>query len=135
MFDMYLFENDHLLSYSVERRAALQRDNHQCRYCENPGHTTDHIVPLAKNGSHHRLNLVAACDPCNGHKNDRSLAEWRRILQTNPPASMRLLAKVIVQNIPGVQAQADRLALSQDIAVRTLILPKADKSLHSAPLP
>lgn len=44
----------------------------RCHYCpDRPGATDDHIVPKALGGSNRRLNIVPACQRCNGTKGDR----------------------------------------------------------------
>lgn len=49
-----------------------------CAYCEAaPGSTLDHVVPLARGGSHSLGNLVPACKSCNCSKGEKFLFEWR----------------------------------------------------------
>ena len=50
----------------------------RCAYCnvESTGLTQDHVVPLARGGSHTRDNMVPACRSCNARKSDSLLAEW-----------------------------------------------------------
>ncbi len=54
-----------------------------CFYCEKPFNehrkaTLDHILPLAKGGSHTRDNLCAACKSCNSKKNAKLPHEFAR---------------------------------------------------------
>jgi 5-methylcytosine-specific restriction endonuclease McrA len=46
----------------------------RCVYCARPLDlsvaTLDHVIPLAKGGTHHPGNLVAACTSCNRLKGD-----------------------------------------------------------------
>lgn len=49
-----------------------------CAYCHRfaPPLVVEHIVPLARGGSHTLLNVVGACERCNGEKHDRTPEEW-----------------------------------------------------------
>ena len=53
--------------------ALLEKHGHQCFYCrtkftnDNPP-TRDHVVPIAKGGSHTKDNIVPACKRCNSSK-------------------------------------------------------------------
>jgi 5-methylcytosine-specific restriction endonuclease McrA len=55
------------------RMAILHRDQFTCQYCEDPAGTWDHIMPQSKGGQNTWLNLVAACQRCNGFKADLTL--------------------------------------------------------------
>lgn len=61
---------------------ALTRQGRRCTYCEVafgpdvPIHW-DHIVPIARGGSHSIGNLAAACAACNQAKSHRTVTEWR----------------------------------------------------------
>lgn len=50
-----------------------------CVYCGAEGVTLelDHMIPLARGGSNHLLNLIPACMPCNRSKGSRTPREWR----------------------------------------------------------
>lgn len=67
----------------VSRDGVLQRDGYTCAYCGGvgAGDTVDHVLPESRGGQYVWENLVAACAPCNGRKDDRTPAE----------AGMRLL--------------------------------------------
>jgi 5-methylcytosine-specific restriction protein A len=47
----------------------MKRDKFRCTYCGAPGTDVelevDHIIPVAKGGSHHMSNLTTACRMCN----------------------------------------------------------------------
>lgn len=45
------------------RRLVLDEEP-TCRLCNNESTTVDHIVPLAKGGTHRRSNLRALCERC-----------------------------------------------------------------------
>jgi 5-methylcytosine-specific restriction endonuclease McrA len=54
-----------------------------CLYCGSPGGTIDHVVPIARGGTHGIGNLVPCCLPCNMSKHKSTVMEWRR--RTNRP--------------------------------------------------
>lgn len=49
-----------------------------CAYCHHFATplVVEHIVPLARGGSHTLSNVVGACDRCNGEKHNRTPEEW-----------------------------------------------------------
>lgn len=50
-----------------------------CLYCgSHENITVDHVVPLARGGSHAIGNLVPACKTCNSRKKDSFIVEWRK---------------------------------------------------------
>ena len=65
------------------RPGVLARDGRRCGYCPATATTVDHVLPRARGGRNTWSNTVAACDPCNQRKGDRTPAE----------AGMRLLVK------------------------------------------
>lgn len=50
----------------------------KCYLCGDVATTTDHVIPLSKNGSHWPSNLRPACRTCNVRKNAIPLAEYLR---------------------------------------------------------
>lgn len=62
------------------RRAVEKESNNCCSYCQSQPLLTgipleiDHIIPEAKGGSSHKLNLCMACPLCNQYKSAK-LAE------------------------------------------------------------
>ena len=73
----------------VNRREVLRRDGHTCQYCGSTKDLTlDHVIPRSKGGPHTWDNVVAACQPCNYSKGDRSLTEARMTLRTKPKAPL-----------------------------------------------
>ncbi|MEB3336903.1 MAG: HNH endonuclease [Leptolyngbyaceae bacterium] len=71
----------------VNRREVLRRDGHACQYCGSTRRLTlDHVLPRSKGGGHTWDNVVAACEPCNHGKGDRTPQEAGMILRTKPKA-------------------------------------------------
>ena len=71
---------------ALNRRAIFLRDNHRCQYCGAAAENIDHVVPRSRGGTHSWDNVVAACRPCNAHKEDRLLHETRMRLKRAPAA-------------------------------------------------
>ena len=65
--------------WAVIRSRIFARDDYTCQYCGARGCRLecDHIVPVAKGGSHDDNNLTTACRTCNQSKRDKTLEEWR----------------------------------------------------------
>ena len=59
----------------VTRDGVLRRDRHTCAYCGGRADTVDHLLPRCRGGGDTWFNLVAACQPCNGLKGDRTPQE------------------------------------------------------------
>jgi len=68
------------------RRKMLERDNYTCAYCGKRGMTVDHIQPQSRGGKNTWLNTVAACQPCNGKKANRTPKEAGMTLRYQPRA-------------------------------------------------
>lgn len=47
-----------------------------CAYCGGPAESVDHVIPLAKGGSHWPANLRPACKRCNSAKRDLPVDEF-----------------------------------------------------------
>jgi 5-methylcytosine-specific restriction endonuclease McrA len=62
----------------VDRNAIIKRDKVTCYLCNTKLKwrevTLDHVIPLARGGSHTAANLRVACGPCNFSKQHRLLA-------------------------------------------------------------
>ena len=67
------------IPYQPVRRATrdgvLGRDRHTCGYCGGHADTIDHVLPRCRGGGDTWINLVAACQSCNGRKGDRTPQE------------------------------------------------------------
>lgn len=61
----------------LTKKNVLLRDDYTCGYCLKKGvrMTVDHVIPQAAGGRSTWENLVAACEPCNGRKRDRTPAQ------------------------------------------------------------
>ncbi len=71
----------------VNRREVLKRDQHRCQYCGSHRRLTlDHVIPRSKGGLHTWDNVVAACEPCNSTKSDRTPTQAGMTLQAKPKA-------------------------------------------------
>lgn len=70
---------------ALTRQNVFRRDGHRCVYCGS-GHdlTLDHVIPRAKGGRTHWLNLVTACRRCNSQKGDLDLDEVGFTLHIQP---------------------------------------------------
>ena len=71
--------SDGSLTDGMIRQMKAQAD--QCWYCgerftDHRPKQTDHIVPLAKGGSHTRENVVIVCAQCNASKGMLDLGQW-----------------------------------------------------------
>lgn len=65
------------------------RDGGACVYCRRPLSTSevtfDHVVPRSRGGGSSWENIVCACSPCNGRKDDRLPSECG--MHLDPPPS------------------------------------------------
>lgn len=59
------------------------RYRNACSYCGATGTKLqrDHVIPLAKGGSHGVGNIVPACPPCNYGKHTSLAVQWKRRLR------------------------------------------------------
>lgn len=73
------------LEQAFTRDKMLRRDNYSCQYCgtKKGKMTVDHVLPQSRGGATSWDNCVAACQPCNGKKDNMTPEE----------ANMKLLAK------------------------------------------
>lgn len=64
--------------WSELREAAIEEHGERCFYCHavDVALAVDHIHPVSRGGSNHRLNLVPACKPCNSAKGNKTWEEW-----------------------------------------------------------
>jgi 5-methylcytosine-specific restriction endonuclease McrA len=61
---------------AFSRRNVAKRDHYTCQYCGAqpgaPAITIDHVIPRSQAGTSSWTNCVAACEPCNARKGDRT---------------------------------------------------------------
>lgn len=70
------------------KSGVLRRDGYRCGYCGRHAETVDHIKPRSRGGKNTWKNTIAACDPCNQRKADRTPAEaGMRLLITPKPVT------------------------------------------------
>lgn len=63
--------------FLVRGKDIAQIMSRNCYYCDAPSSHLDHVLPLAKGGTHSIGNLVAACQRCNLSKGKKFLSQWR----------------------------------------------------------
>lgn len=65
------------------RLEAYKRKN--CGYCgrilRGTNRVLDHIIPVSKGGTNVSSNLIACCRQCNTEKRDKTLFEWKIVLE------------------------------------------------------
>jgi 5-methylcytosine-specific restriction endonuclease McrA len=70
---------------TYSREGVLLRDRGQCAYCGRFAATTmDHVLPRSRGGATSWVNAVAACEPCNARKGDRTPDEASMPLRWTP---------------------------------------------------
>jgi 5-methylcytosine-specific restriction endonuclease McrA len=74
-------------SFVITKKELLTIYKQKCFYCNGPGGTIDHVIPLSRGGSHGIGNLVAACLSCNSRKKDKTIMEWKRLELLRPNVS------------------------------------------------
>lgn len=68
-----------------QRKAALQRDNNKCVKCGNTEHLeVDHILNVARGGTHNLDNLQTLCHHCHHTKTQWESGAWRRKIKRSP---------------------------------------------------
>ena len=61
----------------------IARYGDECFYCGvtftetgKRARTLDHMIPLSRGGTNHKINLVLCCSRCNGLKGDQTVEEF-----------------------------------------------------------
>ncbi|MBO0854335.1 MAG: HNH endonuclease [Nocardia sp.] len=82
---------------------VLRRDAHRCGYCAGWARTVDHIRPRSRGGPNTWNNLIAACEPCNTRKADRTPEEagMRLLWEPKAPSDMRRRQRQIWRSLAG----------------------------------
>ncbi len=66
-------------AYLVTKKEIFKLRQSPCFYCGEKGQSTiDHIIPIARGGTHSIGNLVAACGFCNSSKSKLTITEWKK---------------------------------------------------------
>ncbi len=68
----------------VTREEILRRDRNTCVYCGRRADTIDHVLPRCRGGGDTWFNLAAACQECNGRKDDRTPTEAGMVMLWEP---------------------------------------------------
>lgn len=68
------------------RSKLIERDGDMCFYCRwvspTQAYTIDHYIPIQLGGTDYLHNLRLACSQCNGEKNNYTVGEWYKRVQT-----------------------------------------------------
>lgn len=83
----WVYDRNRTVPYS--KAALLRRDRHKCGYCGRAATTMDHVRPKSQGGNSSWENALAACEPCNSFKANR----------TPEQAGMRMLATPFVPTL------------------------------------
>ncbi len=77
----------------LTNKTLFRRDQNTCAYCGNTfsagNLTRDHVHPVSRGGLNKWTNVVAACAPCNKHKDDNLLADTSMELRFVPHVPSR----------------------------------------------
>lgn len=66
--------------YLVTVKEVARILSNPCFYCSAVGTVElDHVVPIARGGTHSIGNLVAACRRCNASKGSKTITEWKKV--------------------------------------------------------
>jgi 5-methylcytosine-specific restriction endonuclease McrA len=65
--------------FLVTQEDAKKLLSNMCFYCGGPSEHIDHVVPIARGGSHSIGNLVGACQKCNQSKGSKFITEWNKV--------------------------------------------------------
>lgn len=64
--------------YAVTAKDLQRLYSQPCIYCgANSQIEIDHVIPIARGGTHGIGNLISACQTCNRSKQDKFVMEWR----------------------------------------------------------
>jgi len=72
------------------RRKKLELQHNKCYYCgldftENTKTEIDHILPFSKYHDSSNKNLCISCKECNRQKSNKSIKEFRKLLNIKNP--------------------------------------------------
>ena len=67
------------LAYSVTKKELKKLYSSPCAYCKsNEKISIDHVIPIARGGTHSIGNILPACSKCNSSKGAKTIQEWKR---------------------------------------------------------
>lgn len=70
---------------TATRKRILARDRHQCVQCGSTERLeVDHILNVARGGTHDLDNLQTLCADCHATKTAKESGEWRRKTKRQP---------------------------------------------------
>lgn len=73
------------------KAGVLRRDGYRCAYnTKHDATTVDHILPVSRGGKNTWDNTVAACQPCNAKKDNKTPKEAGMALLIKPHTPQRL---------------------------------------------
>ena len=74
--------------HDISRKEWLKLYSSPCIYCGSYKNIqADHVIPIARGGTHGIGNLVSACSSCNGSKGKRTITEWKKAKRNPRPAT------------------------------------------------
>lgn len=71
----YMVKQGSTRRVGFSRHGVMVRDRFKCVYCGEHATTIDHVVPRALGGLSTYENCVAACQPCNAKKANKTLSQ------------------------------------------------------------
>lgn len=106
----------------LSRRELFHRDGGLCLYCGRHlayrEMQVEHVIPRSRGGVHEWTNVVAACEPCNRHKDNRS----------PEAAGMKLLALPYEPNLAEWLILANRRILADQQAFLERLAPRRERT-------
>lgn len=65
--------------YAISQKELRKIYASPCIYCGSTKRIeADHVIPIARGGTHSIGNLVPACKSCNASKQERTITEWKK---------------------------------------------------------
>lgn len=70
----------------IKKHLFEGRDKVPCFYCKRPQTfntaTVEHLIPRARGGTNDYSNVTISCGPCNHYRQDYTIEQWQRIIET-----------------------------------------------------
>lgn len=74
--------------YAISNKEWIKLYSSACIYCgSNKDIQADHVIPIARGGTHGIGNLVPACKTCNTSKRERTITEWKKAKRNPEPVT------------------------------------------------